>query len=139
MTNLEKSSRSHIVQHLDPTNEMWFCEIIDLCSQVKGTGTNTDSGIWFKSSRSSRVGFGSKIGNQRLMFTFCSHNAMWLSKIDGSCLRFIDRKSMLARECGPNRVSMQESTLIQIWNWITKLGIGVTFMFKFNLIEVIAC
>jgi len=38
--------------------------MIDLSSKVNGTGTNTDSGSRFKSTRGSKVGFGSKIGSE---------------------------------------------------------------------------
>jgi len=46
---------------------------------------------------------------------------------------------MFALERDPNRVRIQKSRWIKNQNWIIKLGIGVTFMFQFNLIEVKTC
>ena len=60
MTNLGKSSRSHYGLYLS-YKEMWFDELDDLGSEMKGTGTNTDSGIIFKSSLSSKVNFSSRV------------------------------------------------------------------------------
>ena len=57
----------------------------------EGTGTNTDSRSWFKSSLGSKAGFGSRVGSKSKNWVSHSFpiNGMWLSKIIDSCSRFI--------------------------------------------------
>ena len=58
MTSLEKSSRSHCGQYLDLTIECDFCGLDGLGSEIKSSGTNTNSG---KSTLGSRVNLGSRV------------------------------------------------------------------------------
>ena len=122
-------------------NGMWLSRVVNLGSGMKSTWTNTNSRIWLKSSLGSRVNFDQElVPNQRIevhiLFQLMECD---FSKLVVHILDLLVRKSVLIRELGPNRVRIPESTLIKIWNWITKLKIEFTFMFKFNFIEMKVC
>ena len=78
---------------------MWFGEIINLGSRVNGSGTTTDLGIWFKSSkvRESKLvqelGLNKKVESLvHIHFPSMAINEMWLCKISDSSSRFIGMK-----------------------------------------------
>ena len=58
---------------------------------MRRMGTNTDLGVWLKSSLGSRVSFSLKIESKSRNWDshFFLINGMWLSKIGGSILRFV--------------------------------------------------
>ena len=68
---------------------MWFDEMDDLGSGIKGIGTNTDLGIWLKLSIGSRVSFDSRVGSKLTNWNSHSLSKMWLSSIGGSFSRCI--------------------------------------------------
>ena len=65
---------------------MWFEEMVDFGSRIKGLGTNTNLG---KSTLGLRVGFGSRVVSKSKYWNSHSFsiNGMWLSKIGGSIPR----------------------------------------------------
>ena len=99
MTNPEKLSQSHNVLYLDSRNRMWFNEMIDFDSRVKGAGINTTQGVDLNQVEVQESSFKSKIESKSK--NWCSHyvpiKGMWHSKIGGSCSRFIGWESMLAQ------------------------------------------
>ena len=95
--------------------------MVDLGSRVKDSGTNTDSGMWLKSSLGSIVGFGSKVGSKSKNWSLHSWsiNGMCVPKIGGSILSSIGTWINVGSGIG-----YQSQHGFENWNWITKLGIG---------------
>ena len=98
-------------------NWMWFGEMVDLDSRVNCSGTNTNLGIWFKSSKCSGVEIGSRSGSKsKIKCLVHIHFPSMEYDFVRSVIQIQDLqawKSKLTRKCCWNEVIIRESTLIQ--------------------------
>ena len=96
-------------------NGVWKDGMIDLDSG--STRTNTDSGIWHKSSKGLGVKIGSGIESKSRSWNPIPHsfflNRMWLSKIGDSSSRMTGMGIKLTLKYCSDQVAKQESILIQ--------------------------